>query len=138
MDPIFIYYYHFCDNLLKYIILTYLLTLARPETTFLHLATDTKKLIKQYGPDLSVLDSLLNMTTKLDRSRLGEQFLVKSDYEYRSTDRVDELPRHVAYGAGETDSCYLLQSFLYNDTDWNNSEVYRLYKYYYIINIIDI
>ena len=102
-------------------------TLASPENTFLYIATDTKKLIKQYGPDLSVLGSLLNVTTNVDRSSLVEQFDVKSDYEYRKVDRNDEVPKHMVYGVGETESCHLLQSYWYNLTDWTSSEVYKLY-----------
>ena len=114
---------------------TMIRTLTRPENTLMLLATDTKQFIRQYGSDLSVIDSLFNMTKQLDKSSLSEGFEVKSDYEYCKVDMDDGVLRHVAYGMGETESSYLLQSYWFNITDWNNSEVYKLFLYSFLLNI---
>merc|ERR1712002_273994 len=44
------------------------------------------------------------------------------EHEYRKV-AEDAAPRHVAFGVGGTESCYLKQSILYNNTDWTHKEV---------------
>ena len=51
-----------------------------------------------------------------------ERYDIKSEHEYRrgKAERVDD---HVAFGVGGTESCFLKQSILYNNTDWTHKEV---------------
>eukprot|EP00090_Calanus_glacialis_P042967 TRINITY_DN7610_c0_g1_i2.p1 TRINITY_DN7610_c0_g1~~TRINITY_DN7610_c0_g1_i2.p1 ORF type:complete len:536 (-),score=116.90 TRINITY_DN7610_c0_g1_i2:68-1495(-) len=97
-------------------------TLAKPENAFLYLATNTEELIKHFGPGLPLLQTLFNASSEMDKSKLSERFSVKAEHEYRKADE-DVLPRHVAFGVGGTESCYLKQSIFYNNTDWTHSEV---------------
>ena len=113
--------------------------LAKPENACLYLATNAEELIKHFGPGLPLLQTLFNATYEIDKTKLSERFLVKAEHEYRKVDE-DVLPRHVAFGVGGTESCYLKQSIFYNNTDWTHSEVsfglehfaYLLYSHAFI------
>ena len=97
-------------------------TLARPESAFVYLATNADELVRYFGSGLPMLSSLFNVSAKLDQTGLSERFVLKSEYEYRKVEE-DSVPRHVAFGVGGTESCYLKQSMLYNNTDWTHKEV---------------
>ena len=97
-------------------------TLAKPENVFLYLATNAEELIKHFGSGLPLLQTLFNASSEMDKSKLSERFSVKAEHEYRKADE-DVLPRHVAFGVGGTESCYLKQSIFYNNADWTHSEV---------------
>ena len=97
--------------------------LARPEAAFVYLATDAKELKKNFGSTLPLLQSLFNeSTTALTPTELATRYDLKSEHMYRRTweERTDQ---HVAFGVGGTESCFLKQSILYNNTDWTNKEV---------------
>ena len=96
-------------------------TLAKPENAFVYLATNADELIQHYGSGLPLLHSLFNTSAETDETSLAERYVVKSEYEYRKVDQ--NIPRHVAFGVGGTESCYLKQSVLYNNTDWTDKEV---------------
>jgi len=97
-------------------------TLAKPENAFVYLATNADELVRHFGRDLPLLNSLFNVSTELDKTGLSERFVLKSEHEYRKVEE-DAAPRHVAFGVGGTESCYLKQSMLYNNTDWTHKEV---------------
>jgi len=97
--------------------------LAKPENAFVYLATDAQELASSFGQSLPLLQSLFNQSTPAeDRSQLMERYEIKSEHEYRREkgERVDD---HVAFGVGGTESCFLKQSVLYNNTDWTHKEV---------------
>jgi len=97
--------------------------LARPEAAFVYLATDAKELKKNFGSTLPLLQSLFNESTAaLTPTELATRYDLKSEHMYRRTweERTDQ---HVAFGVGGTESCFLKQSILYNNTDWTNKEV---------------
>ena len=96
-------------------------SLAKPENAFVYLATNADELIQHYGSGLPLLHSLFNTSAETDETSLAERYVVKSEYEYRKVDQ--NIPRHVAFGVGGTESCYLKQSVLYNNTDWTHKEV---------------
>lgn len=97
--------------------------LARPENAFLYLATDAQELADKFTPSLPILKKLFNESgAALDPSQLRDRYNIKSEYEYRrSQDQM--LERHIAFGVGGTESCFLKQSVLYNNTDWTHQEV---------------
>merc|ERR1712106_281690 len=97
-------------------------TLARPESAFLYLATDADELVRHFGSGLPLLNTLFNASAALDQAGLFERFVLKSEHEYRKVAEVG-APQHVAFGVGGTESCYLKQSVLYNNTDWTHKEV---------------
>ena len=97
-------------------------TLARPESAFVYLATNADKLVRHFGSGLPLLSSLFNVSAELDQTGLSERFVLKSEYEYHKVEE-DAVPGHVAFGVGGTESCYLKQSMLYNNTDWTHKEV---------------
>jgi len=97
-------------------------TLAKPENAFVYLATNADELVKHFGSGLPLLNSLFNVSAELDKTGLSERFVLKSEHEYRKV-AEDATPRHVAFGVGGTESCYLKQSMLYNNTDWTHKEV---------------
>merc|ERR1712106_545656 len=97
-------------------------TLARPESGFVYLATDADELVRHFGSGLPLLNTLFNASAALDQAGLSERFVLKSEYEYRKVTE-DGAPRHVAFGVGGTESRYLKQSVLYNNTDWTHKEV---------------
>ena len=97
--------------------------LAKPQNAFVHLATDAQELASKFGQSLPLLQSLFNQSNLAeDRSYLMERYEIKSEHEYRRAkgERVDD---HVAFGVGGTESCFLKQSVLYNNTDWTHKEV---------------
>ena len=97
--------------------------LAKPENAFVYLATDAQELASRFGKSLPLLQTLFNQTTAAeDQSRVMERYDIKSEHEYRrgKGERVDD---HVAFGVGGTESCFLKQSILYNNTDWTHKEV---------------
>ena len=97
--------------------------LAKPENAFVYLATDAQELASSFGQSLPLLQSLFNQSAPgEDRSQLMERYEIKSEHEYRRSkgERVDD---HVAFGVGGTESCFLKQSVLYNNTDWTHKEV---------------
>jgi hypothetical protein len=98
-------------------------SLAKPENAFVYLATDADELVRHFGSGLPLLHSLFN--TSADLTSLAERYVVKSEHEYRKVDQ-DAIPRHVVFGVGGTESCYLKQSILYNNTDWTHKEVRSL------------
>merc|ERR1719350_332061 len=97
-------------------------TLARPKNAFVYLATDADELVKHFGSGLPLLNALFNVSAEPDQTGLSERFVIKSEHEYRKV-AEDAVPRHVAFGVGGTESCYLKQSMLYNNTDWTHKEV---------------
>jgi Zn-dependent M16 (insulinase) family peptidase len=97
-------------------------TLARPKNAFVYLATDADELVKHFGSGLPLLNALFNVSAEPDQTGLSERFVLKSEHEYRKV-AEDAVPRHVAFGVGGTESCYLKQSMLYNNTDWTHKEV---------------
>jgi len=101
---------------------TMIQVLSMPENVFVYLATDADELIKHFGKGLPVLNSLINSSSEPDENSLKERFTVKSEHEYRKV-AGDSGPKHVAFGVGGTESCYLKQSVLYNNTDWSDKEV---------------
>jgi len=97
--------------------------LAKPENAFVYLATDAQELASSFGQSLPLLQTLFNQSRPAeDRSQLMERYEIKSEHEYRrqKAERVDD---HVAFGVGGTESCFLKQSILYNNTDWTHKEV---------------
>merc|ERR1711892_799888 len=97
-------------------------TLARPESAFVYLATDADELVRHFGSGLPLLNTLFNVSAEQDQNWLSERFVSKSEHEYRKV-ADDGAPRHMAFGVGGTESCYLKQSVLYNNTDWTHKEV---------------
>ena len=97
--------------------------LARPENALVYLATDAQELVKGFGPSLPLLQSLFNSSALAsDGSQLMGRYELKSEHRYRR--RAAERPHpHVAFGVGGTESCFLKQSILYNNTDWTHKEV---------------
>ena len=95
--------------------------LACPENAFVYIASNIKNLVKEYGSDLSVFKQLLNSTKTEKASTLDGRFTVNSEHEYR--DAETDKPRHIAFGVGGTESCFLKQSVTYNNTDWTNFNV---------------
>lgn len=96
-------------------------TLARPENAFVHIATDIEKLVQQEGASLPSLTNLFNSSLSLEPVNLDMRFQLKSEYGFRQLEAG--LPRHVGFGVGGTESCFLKQSILYNNTDWTHPEV---------------
>ena len=98
--------------------------LGRPDNSFIYLATDADQLKDVLGPQLLDLNKIFPNSDEegADPSKLVERFELKSEYEYRRTE-IGKRPRHVAFGVGGTESCFLKQSILYNNTDWSNKEV---------------
>ena len=96
-------------------------SLATSENAFVYLASDTKNLIREYGSDLSVIRSLFNSTETRKAKTTEERFVINSEQEYR--DAGSDKPRHIAFGVGGTESCFLKQSVTYNNTDWTKFEV---------------
>jgi len=105
-------------------------TLVQPGKSFVYLAANAEKLVAQFGADLSVMSNLLNVSPQISSCLLfncmpiegsSERYEVRSEQEHRIID--PEKPRHVAVGVGGTESCYLRQSVLYNNTDWTAAEV---------------
>ena len=96
-------------------------TLATPQNAFVYLATNAEDLINHFGKDLPLLRSLFNSTDKSVPTDLSERYVIKSEHEYRNM--AGTVPRHVVFGVGGTESCYLKQSVLYNNTDWTHTEV---------------
>jgi len=97
--------------------------LVRPENVFLYLATDAEELRKTYGETLPILRTLFNeSSTPVEVEELRKRYLIKSEHAYRR-ERNDTRPMHVAFGVGGTESCFLKQWILYNNTDWTHSEV---------------
>merc|ERR1719209_1323233 len=97
--------------------------LAKPENAFVYLATDAQELASSFGQSLPLLQTLFSQSRLAeDRSQLMERYEIKSEHEYRrqKAERVDD---HVAFGVGGTESCFLKQSILYNNTDWTHKEV---------------
>merc|ERR1711972_397330 len=97
--------------------------LAKPENAFVYLATDAQELASRFGKSLPLLQTLFNQSTAAeDQSRVMQRYDIKSEHEYRrgKAERVDD---HVAFGVGGTESCFLKQSILYNNTDWTHKEV---------------
>ena len=97
--------------------------LARPENAFVYLATDAQELEKSHGSSLPLLQQLFNSSSlALEPAELMERYEMNSEYSYRR--RLDErVAQHVAFGVGGTESCFLKQSVLYNNTDWTHKEV---------------
>ena len=96
-------------------------SLACADNAFVYLATDIRKLVKDYGSDLAVLQHLLNSTESEGAKNLDARFIINSEHNYR--DASGDKPRHIAFGVGGTESCFLKQSVTYNNTDWTNPDV---------------
>lgn len=99
--------------------------LARPENAFVYLATDSEELRNTYGPSLPVLHNLFNessTSTTVERQELETRYEIPSEHRYRRG-RQEARPQHVVFGVGGTESCFLKQWILYNNTDWSDSEV---------------
>ena len=97
-------------------------SLATHDNSFIYIASNVKNLTEQYGPDLALLNTLLNQTEAgMDKQSLKERFVVMSEHEYR--DSTQEKPQHIAFAVGGTESCYLKQSVQYNNTDWSKPSV---------------
>ena len=95
--------------------------LACSENAFVYLASDIKNLVREYGSDLSVIKTLFN-STETNRAKTFEgRFVINSEQEYRDT--ASNKPRHIAFGVGGTESCFMKQSVTYNNTDWTKFEV---------------
>ena len=90
--------------------------LARSDAALVYLATKVSHLTAEYGADLSVLSDLLPLSdTATD---LSSRYVASSEYSFRNSSN-----KHVAFGVGGTESCYLKQSVLYNNTDWSSPAV---------------
>ena len=95
--------------------------LACSENAFVYLASDIKNLVREYGSDLSVFQTLLNSTETEKPKTFDGRFIINSEEKYR--DSVSDKPRHIAFAVGGTESCFLKQSVKYNNTDWTNFDV---------------
>ena len=95
--------------------------LACSENAFVYLASDIKNLVREYGSDLSVFQTLLNSTEKEKPKTFDGRFIINSEEKYR--DAASDKPRHIAFAVGGTESCFLKQSVTYNNTDWTNFDV---------------
>jgi len=95
--------------------------LAKPERSFVYIASNAEDLARVYGSDLTVFKKIFNSTSNNINDNLSERYKVRKEYEYRKKDLNN--PRHVALGMDSTMSCYLLQSVLYNNTDWADKDV---------------
>ena len=95
--------------------------LACSENAFVYLASDIKNLVREYGSDLSVFQTLLNSTETEKPETFDGRFIINSEEKYR--DAVSDKPRHIAFAVGGTESCFLKQSVTYNNTDWTNFDV---------------
>jgi len=110
---------------------TIIKTLARPDNSFMYMATDATELTTHYGKGLPLLNNLFNNTSVAvtnTKEGLISRFSTCSEYEYRRSDQdisgtKDVFPNHVALGVGGTESCYMKQYILYNNTDWTSPEV---------------
>ena len=96
----------------------------------MYVASNAEDLARKYGSDLTVFNKIFNSTFNNISSNLTERFKVKKEHEFRKTDLNN--PRHVALGVDSSMSCYLMQSILYNNTDWtardvSNTEVFLQY-----------
>jgi len=93
--------------------------LARSDNALVYLATKAAQLTAEHGAELSVLADLLPGSSP--GSELSSRYVIKSEHRYRNTSGLSN--QHVAFGVGGTESCYLKQSVLYNNTDWSEPAV---------------
>ena len=91
-------------------------TIARPEKSFLHVAGNAHNMIKKFGSDLTIFNSILNESSAPATYNKNKRFQLKQGHEYRQ--KHFDSPRHVGLGLETTESCYLSQWILYNNTDW--------------------
>ena len=96
-------------------------TILRPQNSFLHIAANAKKLIKHFGSDLLIFNSVFNESSTAYNENQRKRFQLKQPHEYRR--KHFDSHRHVGLGLESIKSCYLSQSILYNNTDWGLKSV---------------
>ena len=94
--------------------------LVKPHSALVYLATRADQLVEEQGEELGVLRDLLGSpSSPALPGQLDSRFIARSEYGYRNS----QPSTHLAFGVGGTESCYLKQSVLYNNTDWTSPEV---------------
>ena len=95
-------------------------SLVQQENILLHVATDSQRI--RGSEAFQKIRQLFKHTGINDRKKLRKSFLIKPDYKYRMNS-LDNLPKHVALGMINSKSCELIQTVLYNSTDFRYKKV---------------
>ena len=92
------------------------------DNSFLHIAGGVKDMTERYGKNLPIFSKIFNATaTTPSEEYLKERYDMKKESDYRSENKTKA--QHVALGVDSTNSCYMTQTVMYNNTDWSLPEV---------------
>ena len=109
-------------------------SLVQQENILLNVATDSHRI--RGSEAFQKIRQLFQHTDINEKKKLRKPFLVKPDYKYRM-DRIDNLPKHVAVGIIDSNSCELIQTVLYNSTDFHHKKVSRNFEMFFPQSFID-
>ena len=93
--------------------------------SFLHIAGNVQDMTETYGKTLDIFSNIFNKTESLPSQDLSERFVLKKESDYRNENKTGD--QHVALGVDSTNSCYMSQTVMYNNTDWSLPEVIVLF-----------
>ena len=103
--------------------------IVKPKNVFVQMSTSLQKLNKKYGANVTKVwkdffDPLNSRERSLGTEKvediLSTRYPVMSESYYRD---LNPKVRHAIVGLPGTESCYLKQAILYNNTNWENDDV---------------
>ena len=99
--------------------------LGTSDHSFLHIAGNVMDMKEKFGTNIPVFSKIFNATeTMPSEDYLNERYEMTVESDYRDENRTN--PQHVALGVDSTNSCYMTQTVMYNNTDWSLPEVGHL------------